>query len=152
VPDPRWAGWYLFAQEYLSTGNAVCNAILGCSVNAVLPAPAFPSALRRSATVERSAPLGPIVGAPERTRISHGPLASIRTRALRRNGRLLVGRVSCESCSVRLKVSGGKRRAHYETLRVTGVKSLIVPVRHGKLKVRVVVDGKLLTSGPTTAR
>ncbi len=53
---------------------------------------------------------------------------------------------------MQLKVSGGKRRAFYRTLSVTGAKALTVPVRHGKLKVRVIVDGKLVTSGPTLAR
>jgi hypothetical protein len=35
---------------------------------------------------------------------------------------------------------------------VKGAKALTVPVRHGKLKVRVVVDGKLVASGATRAR
>jgi hypothetical protein len=53
---------------------------------------------------------------------------------------------------VQLKVSGGKRRAHYKTVRVTGANALTVPVRHGKLKVRVIIDGKLVASGATIAR
>jgi hypothetical protein len=107
--------------------------------------------VQAGATVARSAAHGPVAGVP--VMAPKPPTASIRARSLRRNGRLHVARVSYESgCSVRLKVTGGKRRAVYRTLRVTGVKSLTVPVRHGKLKVRVVVDGKLVTSGATRAR
>ena len=81
------------------------------------------------------------------------PTASVRARALRRNGRLIVGRVRCETrCAVALKVSGGNRRAVHRTLRVTGAKALTVPVRHGKLKVRVTVDGTLAASGTMRAR
>jgi hypothetical protein len=142
--EPRWAGWYLFAQESRYSGSSM-------GIPSLVPLPT-PVTLRRSATVSASAPLGPVccVAAPV---VKKAPTASVRARALRRKGRLHVGRVTCETrCSVQLKVSGGKRRAVYRTLRVTGAKALTVPVRHGKLKVRVIVDGTLVTSGPTTAR
>jgi hypothetical protein len=152
APEPQWAGWYLLAQEYFTTGDAVCNAILGCFVTASLVATPFKYTPQRATTIALSAPFGPVAGPPTVV-AKKAPTASVRARALRRKGQLHVARVSCESgCSVQLKVSGGKRRAVYRTLRVMGVRSLTAPVRHGKLKVRVIIDGKLVASGATIAR
>ena len=101
-----------------------------------------------------SGPYGPVTGPPTPAAriapaLQTGPPASakpvsvsLRTRALRRNGRLELGRVTCvESCSVRLTVNGRSR-----TFRMTGTRTLTTPVRKGRLKVRVAVDGKRLAS------
>ena len=153
VAAARWAGWYLFAQEKTALGDARCNFLTSCPVS-VLAAPPFRASPQTGATFAVSAPLGPIAAVPVvAPRVPQAPTASIRARALRSKGRLLVGRVSCEvRCSVQLKVSGGHRRAFYTTQNLTGAKALTAPVRHGKLQVRVIVDGKLVTSGPTVAR
>jgi hypothetical protein len=150
--EPRWAGWYLFAEQNGPTSIPWCVSILGCAVSVALAAPPVHIGPQPGQTAALSAPFGPVAAAPvPAPRETKAPAASIRTRAVRRNGRLLVGRVSCETRrSVQLKVSGGGRRAVQRTLSVTGVKSLTIPVRRGKLKVRVVVDGKLLASGRTT--
>ena len=59
----------------------------------------------------------------------------------------------CETaCKVELKVAGGGRRAITRTLTVKGAKALKVPARHGRLHVRVAVDGKELASGKSVAR
>jgi hypothetical protein len=74
--------------------------------------------------------------------------ATLRARALRRNGRLIVGRVTCASrCAVALKVTGGGRRAVRRTFEVVGTQQLTVPLRRGRLSVRVTVDGKLAAAG-----
>jgi hypothetical protein len=158
VLDPRWAGWYLFAQERHFAGNAFCHSAFGCSQFAALAAPPLRLELRTGATVARSAPLGPVTAPPPAAapppviaaREVKAPSASIRARAVRRNGRVVVGRVHCETrCTVRLRVSGGNRRKLDRTFRVTGVKRLTAPMRRGKLTVKVTVDGKLVASGRT---
>jgi len=156
--DPRWAGWYLFAQERHYAGSAVCHSAFGCAAHALLvPAP-FRGELRTGATLARSSALGPVTAPPPAAapppvvtaRKVKAPSASIRARAVRRNGRLVVGRVRCETrCTVRLRVSGGNRRKVDRTFVMTGVKRLTVPVRRGKLAVKVTVDGKPLASGRT---
>ena len=76
------------------------------------------------------------------------PTASLRRTALRRKGRLVIGRVTCETrCAVRVEVTGGGRRAFQRSLSVRGTQSLTMPARRGRLSVRVTVDGKLLATG-----
>jgi hypothetical protein len=160
VLEPRWVGWYLFAREIVWPGDARCSFV-PCPVS-VIAKPVLPARadLAPGPLVGLSAPLGPIAG-PQPPWVLQGcvclsppaPKASIRARALRSKGRLHVGRVSCAArCSVQLKVSGGKRRAVYLRFTMTGAEALTVPVRHGKLNVRVRVNGKLVTSRPTLAR
>ena len=157
--DQRWAGWYLFATEARAAGDLT---VLG-----FIPPP---YALGERAFGPRSGPgiegvsepVGPVccattpaaapAPASAQTVTPKAPSASIRKRALRRNGRLVIGTVTCpQRCTVRLKVTG-KGRPIIRTLRVTGVKTLNVPVRRGRLNVRVSVDGKLVASGRITAR
>jgi hypothetical protein len=112
-----------------------------------------------------SAPLGPICCAAPQAAVPtpapttapqaapKAPTASIRSKALRRRGRLVLGRVTCESrCSVRLKVSGGGCQAVQRTLTVFGTHKLTIPVRRGNLTVRVSVDGKTIATGRSTYR
>jgi hypothetical protein len=81
------------------------------------------------------------------------PSASIRARALRRHHKLSFARVSCPiRCIVKLTVTGGGRKALHRTKVVTGTKALAIPPRHGRHKVRVVVDGKSLARGHSRAR
>ena len=145
-------GWYLFAAQSWQSGNNGVSWIPEAAPPTWGP---FPSG--------RSAALGPVccappVATPEAQSVrppvaAKRPTASVRARALRRNGKLIVGRVRCETrCTVALKVSGGNRRALHRTFVATGAKALTVPVRHGKLKVRVVVDGSLVASGTVRAR
>jgi hypothetical protein len=164
VLDARWNGWYLLAQEARfpeypeHTGlcpPSTIGRLSGCVPISLRPPLPAHVGTHAGQTVRLSAPLGPVVPPkfPATVRPVKAPSASIRARALRSKGQLLVGRVSCETrCTVALKVSGGGRRAVYTTLSVTGAKALTVPVRHGKLRVRVTVDGRLVTSGPTIAR
>jgi hypothetical protein len=92
-----------------------------------------------------SAPVGPIVREPV------PPTATLRSRALRRNHQLSLGRVTCpQRCTVKLTVSGGGK-AYRRTLSATGLTALTAPYRHGKLTVRVEVDGKLLATGKVRA-
>jgi hypothetical protein len=78
--------------------------------------------------------------------------ATIRTRALRRTGRLTIGKVTCPSrCTVGLKVTG-KFRTIRRHVSVTGAKALSVPVRHGRMNVRVTINGRLAAAGHTRAR
>jgi hypothetical protein len=136
VLPAEYAGWYAFA----STGFASSHG----QPPTLLAAPPFPIAsVTPGPTV--AGPLGPITE-PKR------PTASVRKRARRAKGKLTVARVTCpERCKVRLKVSG-----HGKTIRrkltVTGRRALRIPMRHGRLKVRVVVDGKLLAKGVSRAR
>jgi len=75
------------------------------------------------------------------------PTVTLRARALRGNGRISVGRVTCAApCKVAVKVSGGGEKAYTTTFVANGTKAITAPVRRGKLTVRVHVDGKLLAS------
>ena len=79
--------------------------------------------------------------------------AKLRERALRSKGKLTLGQISCTpACRVSVKVSGGGRKAATTTFTVRGTQKITTPVRHGKLTVRVHVDGKLLANGKVVAR
>jgi hypothetical protein len=76
----------------------------------------------------------------------------VRARAQRRNGRLYVATVICpKRCAVRLTVSGAGRTLR-RSLSAQGATALGIAPRHGRLRVRVSVDGRLLASGWTRAR
>jgi hypothetical protein len=153
--DARWTGFYLFA--YSSRWSAPDPG------SAVPAAPGMPFDLDPrflGSTTLVSAPIGPVVvGAPPAPGVTTrvfadpaAPRATVRPRALRVKGRLSIGRVTCPTrCVVRLTVSSAGRKALRRTLHVTGTKALTIPPRHGKLKVRVVVDGKTVASGTTRA-
>ena len=146
VIDPQFAGYYLIAAEARGAARLFPSAT-----------PTFPPVPHMTAVFAPgngvlSAPTGPIaapaVKQPPVLTAPVAPTASIRARALRSHGRLLVGRVNCPArCTVKLTVGKVHR-----TLSVVGVKALTVPVRHGKLKVSVVVDGKMLAARTTVAR
>jgi len=152
VVDARYAGWYLSAAQWWGSGNNGVTFI----PEAPDPGPFVPG----EAIGARSAALGPVccAAAPDVpvATLSPAPVvtaprpphAAIRARATRAHGRLIVGRVTC-SCTVRVKVSGGGRRAITRTLVVRGAQSLAVPVRRGKFRVRVTVDGQLIVSAST---
>jgi hypothetical protein len=156
--DQRWAGWYLFAAESRHAANTVDLAGMidtpyrvgrdwrpDTGGTRAVSAPAGPVCC-----VAPPPPAPPVVSQPT---TKAPPRVSIRARALRRHGRLIVGRVSCVSrCAVRLTVSGGGRKPIRRVLTAHGAKALTVPVRHGRLRVRVVVDGKLVAAGRTFAR
>lgn len=95
-----------------------------------------------------------VLSAPVQIAPEPAPVLTLRRRALRGNGRLNVGRISCEyACKVSVKVSGGKEKAYTTTFVARrAAQAIKVPVRRGKLTVRVHADGKLLASGTVTAR
>jgi hypothetical protein len=131
VLSAAYAGWYAFAPTGFASSHGQPAAAMAAPpfpIASVTPGPAV------------AGPLGPI-NEPKR------PTASVRKRARRAKGKLTVARVTCpERCTVRLRVSGHGRTIR-RTLSVTGRRALRIPMRHGRLKVRVVVDGKLLAKG-----
>jgi hypothetical protein len=151
--EARWAGWYLFASQLVGSGN---NHV------AYIPEDPGPYMLAHP-VASQSDPLGPVCCAPAPTpsvvpllpavATKTPPSASIRARALRNKDRLTVGRVTCATrCRVEVRVSGGDRRALRRAFSVRGTKAVRVPVRRGRLTVRIVVDGELLASGRSTYR
>lgn len=154
----RWAGWYVFAVEVRHPAGTVHG--MGIPP---LPYPEHHSSMHTRGTVAVSEPAGPVCCAPPASpparTVTPAPVAapkppnaSIRARAYRRQGRLVVGRVTCSVlCDVRLTVRGGGRTVQ-RSLRVLGTKALTVPPRRGKLRVRMTVNGKLLSTGNTLAR
>jgi hypothetical protein len=153
VIEARWAGWYLFASQLAGSGN-----------NQVTYIPEEPGPyMLGEPVVSQSDPLGPVCCAPARTpsvvpllppaATTKPPSASIRARALRHKGRLIVGRVTCATrCRVEVRVSGGDRRGVRHAFSARGTNAVRVPVRRGRLTVRIFVDGKLLASGRSTYR
>jgi hypothetical protein len=114
------------------------------------PPPTFPAIGPNTAVFSASPPVGPIV--PVAKPEVAPPTATLRSRALRRNHRLSLARVTCvTACKVNLTVSGGGKTVR-RTLTVTGTAALTIAPRHGRLKVKVVVDGKTLASGYSRAR
>jgi len=104
----------------------------------------------------RSTPAGRLP-VPERSGVTGrppgDPTVKLRARALRRAGRLLLGRVTCPAtCRVAIRVSGGGRRSSTRSWTGSGVMAITAPVRRGRLSVRVRVDGKLLTSARVRTR
>jgi hypothetical protein len=146
--EARWAGWYAFATTmgYSGHTNAISAQAPPC------PLPCALSAIFRSENSVASAPVGPIAAAPAPTPRPLPATASIRARALRRDHRLSIARVNCpQRCAVTAIVTGGGKRLK-RTLTVTGFKALTIPPRHGKLKVRVEIDGKAVAEGISRAR
>ncbi|MDA0164671.1 hypothetical protein OM076_30670 [Solirubrobacter ginsenosidimutans] len=137
----RWTGWYAFATTGFVSGQSHPTDSIPVYAKGVYPYAV--ESLQPSARRAVSAPAGPIATAT----------ATIRDRALRREHRLSVARVTCPlPCSAQFKVSGGGEKAYTQTVAVTGLAALTIPPRHGKLRVRVTVDGKLLASGTSVAR
>ena len=153
----RWAGWYLFVDETRSFDG---------SWSWLFPRPvpsmfALPDRLDRlrglGPNQSRSAPVqvccvlpAPAADAPAVRPAS--PTASVRARAQRRNGRLHVARVRCAvRCAVRLTVTGSDG-TFVRSLSVQGARSLSIPPRRGVLRVRVIVDGKVLAGGRSRTR
>jgi hypothetical protein len=149
--ESRWTGWYVFAISNVSSGHH------GAPIVTEYGYPSYPNPIARlvlAGNQALSAAFGPIAAAsgPQPTAPRPQPAASVRSRALRAEGRLLVGRVSCpERCVVKLTVSGGGKTIR-RTLNVIGTKALTVPRRHGRLKVTINVNGKRLASGTSRAR
>jgi hypothetical protein len=147
--EPRWEGWHLLASESWDSGHQ------SRVIPAVWDPPPYGPYSRFPQTSARwgvSAPLGPVAAAPAapppppgltlRADTDTTPKVVLRRRALRRDGRLQLGRVTCPvRCTVKLTVNGRSR-----TFRVTGTRTLTTPVRKGRLKVRVAVNGKRLAS------
>ncbi|HEY6887103.1 MAG TPA: hypothetical protein VI300_04960, partial [Solirubrobacter sp.] len=87
------------------------------------PPPTFPAIGPNTAVFTASAPVGPIVRPPV------PPTATLRSRALRRNHQLSLGRVTCPAaCKVDLTVSGGGKAVR-RTLTVTGTRALTIAPR-----------------------
>lgn len=126
--QPEWAGRYLFTTSDISFWNGWVAAI-------ALREPPFDLGSGSGPMGARSAPFGPI-----RAKTS----VTVRERALRRDGRISVGRVTClPRCDVMVKVSGGGRPAYRTAFVATGTKAISAPSRRGTLRVRVHVDGRL---------
>jgi hypothetical protein len=148
----RWAGWSAFVVEYrYRVGTVFADGAVDPRPTTWRPggAPTL-----NAATLLGTVCCVPPVQAPLAVTPapSTAPTATIRARAVRSHGRLLVGNVTCAlRCAVRLTVSGGGRTV-VRTLGVQGKASLTVPLRHGKLKVSVLADGKPIASGRTVAR
>jgi len=150
----HWAGWYLFATE---TRYAKPGCWENCSTvnDGLVPLPwPFPAIAPASATFAVSAPVQICCTLPAPAPdVIPAPMASVRAKAVRAKGRLLVGRVDCTvRCSVGLTVSGGGRKVYTRTFFLEGPAALSIPVRHGKLSVRVKVDGQELARGHVKAR
>jgi hypothetical protein len=147
--DARWTGWYLTADVLWESGPDDLLRPLGWAIPpyALSDLPPVTRFAARSATVGPVAPAvtpGPAPVAASRI----APSASLRARPRREHGRLTVGTVTCaDRCIVSLKVSGGGHRAYRTSLPVQGTQRLTMPVRRGALSIRVVVDGKLVTTG-----
>jgi hypothetical protein len=154
--EARFAGWYLIARTQHHP-NGVFNEVAGW------PVPPYPvwGGLDTSITDRYSVysapvqvlppPAVPPVPVPERlpdVAKPKAPTAALRAKALRRNGRLQLGRVTCEiRCTVKLTVAGRAR-----TFKVLGTSTLTTSLRKGRMVVRVVVDGRLLASKRVSAR
>jgi hypothetical protein len=151
ILEPRWAGWYLYAHE---TRVSMSNYPVAARVAGPFP---YTTPVETGVTKALSGPAGPIAGPATRStmvqaKVPAAPIATVRARALRAKGQLSVARVTCETpCTVKLTVSGGGKTLR-RTVSVAGTKALTIPPRHGKLKVRVVVDGKTVASGRSVAR
>ena len=144
--EPRWEGYYLFVTSYFESGN------LGrAAAEVAVPFPVDAPDRNRMPVV--SGAYGPVAAvvtppAPQiaQTKPAAPPSAMLRSRALRRDGKLSLGSVTCPArCTVKLTVSGGGKTLR-RTLTLTGKKALTIPRRHGRLKVTVAVDGKPLAS------
>jgi hypothetical protein len=145
----RFAGWYVFAIGQTGSGHTNDHSVTDYIC------PPYPNPIApiggASATRAVSAAFGPVIAASTPTP-APAPAASIRAKALRGKHGLSVARVTCSlRCGVRLTVSGGGK-ALSRSFTVTGTKALTIPPRHGRLKVRVVIDGKTVASGTSKAR
>jgi hypothetical protein len=150
----RWAGWYLFVDEFFVSG--LTDPTLPAT--AIAPVRRIPRLPALTPTRSRSAPVHICCVLPEPAASNPPwrrapPTASVRARAQRgRDGRLHVARVRCAvSCAVRLTVAGGGRTV-VRLLTVRGERSLAMRGRRGTYRVRVVVDGRTLARGRSRAR
>jgi hypothetical protein len=156
----RYGGWYVFTQYTLAWRDPG----LPVAVPSAAPAGDFPVRLTLSPTgsVDRlaatSGAQGPIC-CPTPFVIIEPPIldpvrptATITARAPRRKGRTVVGSVTCGICTVQLTVRGGGRAAVKRTIKAKGKTALTVPVRRGRLRVTVIVDGRPVAAGTTEAR
>jgi hypothetical protein len=161
--DFRWVGYYFAALGSWGSISVLGNPPMP-AMGALGPLPWGPYPWAQPAPIlppvqSRSTFVGPIAAAEPASEVSTSPVtrpapptASIRARALRGKGQLSVARVTCATkCTVELTVSGGGKTIR-RTLSVTGARALTIAPRHGKLKVKVVVDGKTLASGVSRAR
>ncbi len=156
--ERRWAGWYLFVNDMRWGGRPFESTVAGTIwtlprnfewTPGIRPTSVGSAPYGPVCCVTPAAARQPVVEPPAASR----PLVTIRARAVRRAGRLVVGRAACATrCTLQLTVVGGGRKAIRRTLRVTGARDLVVPARRGRLSVRVVVDGKLIASGTAVAR
>ena len=158
--DARWAGWYLFATEaraaadvtvlgYIeppySLGERVMAERTGPGITTVSP-PLGPISQPSAAPAVAPVPASPVAA------LKDVASATIRTRALRRHGRLTIATVTCPSrCAIALKVTG-KFRTIRRNVNVTGTRALTIPVRRGRMGVRVTINGRLAATGHTRAR
>ncbi len=152
--DQRFAGWYLFATHYrwwTDDSLAVDYAARFPKEFAAAGAIDGLSATSPAAGPVCCVPAAPTISAPVRPA---APTAEIRSRARRSKSRLVVGAVTCaQRCVVGLSVRGGHRATIRRSFTAApGQTSLTVPLRRGRLSVRVAVDGKLVAAGATVAR
>jgi hypothetical protein len=157
----RWAGWHLFVDESFVEPRVDNRLFPELSVielsTTPVPLPYPQPSLgpvrplsTRSGSVQVCCMLPPPAPAATPTPPA-SPSATVRARAQRRKGALLVADVTCPiRCSVRLAITA--RGTFTRTLRVQGTRALSIPRRSGALRVRVFVDGKLLASGRSRAR
>jgi hypothetical protein len=152
------AGWYLYAVEARSPRDHDPYIVAS-------PPPAGgPMTLPQpSALVALSPPIGPIAGLPPVVVIARpvdtavpSPAVVLRGRAYRNAGRLTVGRVECLArCAVHLTISDGRRTLR-RSLSVRGWAPLAIAdrrrLRPGRLRVRVIVDGRELAAGRVRLR
>lgn len=147
-----FAGRYLFATERRIPGDQRGRPLAVPALWSTNHAFDLPAETTLSSV---SAPVGPL-GIPS-TVVPPAPTAApavtLRAKALRRKGRIHVGRVTCaERCTVTVRVSGGGRKAYLTSFSARGSKAITAPARRGKLTVRVRVDGKLLANGKVSAK
>jgi hypothetical protein len=111
---------------------AVCLLVAAPTPAPATPAPAAPAVLQ-----------DPV----ENTTVT------LRDRALRRNGRIHVGHITCkETCDVTLEVSGGKKKPTVTRFKARVKRALTAPARRGRLRIEVYSDGQLVKTGRVVAR
>lgn len=140
----RWGGWYLFAASTRSDGDYTGRPIAG---SAPWPSSSWDAPDLRTRAYSAPVQVCCTLPAPPVTRE-----VTLRKKALRGDGKISVGRVTCsEPCYVTLRVSGGNRKATVTRLTAKGLHALKAPARKGKLLVRVYLDGDLVKTGRVSA-